>query len=226
MTTATKQLFLNDVQGHKLTILRDDGLYRHIRMARPNSGYESFNIITWPGYLCYTGDMGTYVFTRIADMFEFFRPDSRTPLRILDGIDRRYWAEKVEGSDKHGGVTEFDFERFILEVKRRRLALIRERGRDLDKEQRRELWDGITDEVIEPIDQHQSESMAYHYVNDFQFIKSYSGYSPSPGDFFSLDTDDWPNCQSYTLRFTWCCFALRWAIAHYDIAKAFQKDPA
>lgn len=226
MTTVTKQLFLSDVQDHKLTILRDDGLYRHIRMARPNSGYESFNIITWPGYLCYTGDMGTYVFTRIADMFEFFRPDSRTPLRILDGIDRRYWAEKVEGSDKHGGVTEFDFERFILEVKRRRLALIRERGRDLDKEQRRELWDGITDEVIEPIDQHQSESMAYHYVNDFQFIKSHSGYSPSRSDYFSLDTSDWPSCQSYTFRFEWCCHALRWAIAHYDIAKAFQKDAA
>jgi hypothetical protein len=46
------------------------------------------------------------------------------------------------------------------------------------------------------------------------------------GDYFSLDTSDWPNCHSYTFRFTWCCFALRWAIAHYDIAKAFQKDAA
>ncbi len=223
MTVCTKVLFLGDIKRHKLTILRDDGLYRHIRMARPGSGYESFDIITWPGYLCYTGDMGTYVFTRIADMFDFFRPDGRAPLRILDGIDRRYWAEKVEGLDKHDGITEFDSEKFILEVKRRRVELIRERGRDLDKEQRRELWDGITDEVIDQIERHQSESMACHYVNEFQFIKSYSGYRPSPGDFFSLDTCEWPSCNSYTFRFTWCCYALRWAIAHYDIAKAFQK---
>lgn len=223
MTTATKQLFLNDVRNHKLTILRDDGLYRHIRMAAPGSYLEGFDIITWPGYLCYTGDMGTYVFRRIADMFDFFRPDHRTPLRILDGIDRRYWAEKVEGQDKHDGTTEFNTEKFVNEVKRRRLELIRERGRELDKEQRRELWDGIEDEVIEPINQHQSESMAYHYVNDFQFIKSYSGYTPSRNDYFSLDTGEWPDCRTYTFRFSWCCFALRWAIAHYDAAKAFQE---
>lgn len=56
-------------------MLHEDGIYRHIRFRQPGTMCMHFDLITWPGYLCYTGDMGTYVFTRLADMFEFFRTD-------------------------------------------------------------------------------------------------------------------------------------------------------
>lgn len=226
MTSCTKERFLRDVRNHKLTILRDDGLYRHVRMKAPGTSCMHFDLITWPGYLCYTGDMGTYVFTRLADMFSFFRANERNWLRPLDSIDHRYWAEKIEGADKCDGITEFDPDEFILEVKRRRFELLRERGRELEKEQRRELWDDISIDVLDPVSIHSSEEMAYRLVNEFQFIKPYTGYRPSPGDYFCLNTEDWPSCKSYALRFTWCCFALRWAIASYDIHKAFQKAAA
>lgn len=49
--------FLKDVSEHELTVLHEDGLYRHLRFARPNSGQYHFSIVTWPGYLAYTGDM-------------------------------------------------------------------------------------------------------------------------------------------------------------------------
>jgi len=101
----TAESFLKDVESHELNILRDDGVYRHIFVKQPNTVCESFNIITTPGYLIYYGDMGSFVFTRVQDMFNFFR---RKELSINEG----YWAEKLEAADRHGGYEKFSFEQF------------------------------------------------------------------------------------------------------------------
>ena len=81
--------FARDIEKHELTVLRSDGVYRHIRCSKSNSSDMHFEIVTWPGYLAYVGDMGAYTFQRTEDMFEFFRrPDGK--------INPRYWSEKVE----------------------------------------------------------------------------------------------------------------------------------
>lgn len=90
MTSArqdAEEFFDRDIAQHRMTILRDDGLYRHLRFSRPDTRNMSFDILTWPGYLAYVGDMGDYVFQRTEDMFEFFRHDRINP---------QYWAEKVQ----------------------------------------------------------------------------------------------------------------------------------
>ena len=69
----TEARFLGDVDWHVMTVLRDDGVHRHIRLKRPDSGSYWFDLITWPGTLCIDGDCGTYVFRRLEDMFQFFR---------------------------------------------------------------------------------------------------------------------------------------------------------
>lgn len=81
-----EECFPRDTSKHEMTVLHDDGLYRHLRFARPGTNNMSFNIVTWPGYLAYSGDMGDYMFTRLTDMFDFFRGD-----RINPG----YWGEKL-----------------------------------------------------------------------------------------------------------------------------------
>ena len=65
----TEQEFLNDVRGHAMTILRDDGVHRHLRFKKPGSGTYWFDLITWPGTLCIDGDMGTYVFRFIMENY-------------------------------------------------------------------------------------------------------------------------------------------------------------
>ncbi|MGI5144826.1 hypothetical protein ACQEVC_45665 [Plantactinospora sp. CA-294935] len=81
--------FVRDTADHTLTVLHDDGLYRHLRCAKPDSSFYWFEIITWPGSLVFRGDMDCApVFSRVADMFAFFRSDSG---RINPG----YWAEKL-----------------------------------------------------------------------------------------------------------------------------------
>ena len=87
--------FLNDTKGHKLTVVQDSGLFRHLTVKRPESGVYGYNITTWPGYLCISGDMGCYVFARLDDMFEFFRSDK---LEINAG----YWGEKLQAVAKTG----------------------------------------------------------------------------------------------------------------------------
>ncbi len=95
-------LFPKDVAKHMMTVKHDDGIYRHVYFGEPGTGCMSFSLITWPGSLCYSGDMGTYVFSRLTDMFEFFRGHSP---------NFQYWAEKVDGRDRDG-VDEFSVDLF------------------------------------------------------------------------------------------------------------------
>lgn len=100
-----KKLFLKIVKDHGLTILHDDGLYRHIRLSKPGTNAESFSLVTWPGYLCFCGDMGDYTFSRLDDMFKFFRSEELE-------INPSYWAEKCEAMDRDG-VKEFSPGKFV-----------------------------------------------------------------------------------------------------------------
>lgn len=76
---------------HEMAVLHDDGLYRHLRFSRPETGVYSFDIVTWPGYLSLTGDLTSgLTFCRIEDMLEFFAGD-----RINPG----YWSEKLVNYD-------------------------------------------------------------------------------------------------------------------------------
>lgn len=70
------QYFERDVAEHQMQVLRDDRLYRHLLFKKPGTGCYHFNIVTYPGTLVYTGDMGSFVFQRLEDMFEFFRSDA------------------------------------------------------------------------------------------------------------------------------------------------------
>lgn len=94
--------FRADCADHKLTIKRDDGLYRHLRFTSADSenlGCYWFDIHTAPGILTFHGDAGTWVFARTADMLTFFRGH-----RVNPG----YWAEKVIANDRHGTAQGYD----------------------------------------------------------------------------------------------------------------------
>lgn len=98
----TKEKFLEDVCNHQLTVIKDDGLYRHIRLKDPTTICQYFDIVTYPGYLVYSGDMGCYLFKRTQDMFEFFR----------GGFNPRYWAEKLQAEDVYGRHKKFSWSAF------------------------------------------------------------------------------------------------------------------
>lgn len=198
MNELTEQQFLKDTAEHQMTILQDEGTSRHIRFRKPGTICMGFDMITWPGYLCYTGDMGTYVFSRSPDMLEFFRtsghcrPENGETLPINFG----YWAEKLQAVDKQSGLTEYSPEKFRETI----LEILEEKGAS------GELRQAVKDDVLCAADDgHQA---AYEAASCFRF----EGRHVFP--------DFWEHSLSvYTVRFLWCCYALAWGIQKYDQAK-------
>jgi hypothetical protein len=184
--------FRRDVKNHQMTIIRDEGVNRHVRFRQPNTSNMYFDLITWPGTLCYHGDMGTYVFTRLEDMFEFFRDTQGGHLRINLG----YWAQKLDAADRADGYEKFDPDLFAQKIKR----YARESGasRAVQKE--------IAGEVEGWAE--RGEMVAYERASNFEM----DGFHFT--DLFEF------NFRSYTYRFVWCCYALAWGIRQYDKAKA------
>lgn len=200
MITTTQ--FLSDVEDHEMKVFRDDGVNRHLRFKRPDTMCMHFDILTWPGYLCYTGDMGTYVFRRTTDMLEFFRAGQNDqPYRI----DFRYWAEKVEAADKCDGLEEFSLEKFKAEVH----DYFEQATKDQEEwtsERKAALWAEIQSDVIGRVED-DGEGLAWVALRDF----SHDGF----------EFRDWErSCKVYSHRFLWCCHALEWAVRTYDTSKA------
>lgn len=83
------QRFTAETASHTMTVLHDDGLYRHLRFRAADHGFTAWDLITWPGTLTIQGAHGTYTFSRETDMFGFFRSSN--------GVNVDYWAEKTPG---------------------------------------------------------------------------------------------------------------------------------
>lgn len=103
-----REHFAAETGEHQMTVLLDrttEGeVYRHLRFARPGTGMWRFDLVTWPGHLAISGDLESFTFSRIPDMFDFFRGG-----RVNPG----YWAEKVVS-----GKAKVDFveEAYVAEV--------------------------------------------------------------------------------------------------------------
>lgn len=114
MKQDVKKVFLGHVENHTMAIELDNGVFRSIKFSRDGSSVFYFRITTWPGHLCISGDMGTYVFARLSDMFTFFRGDT---LEINIG----YWTEKLQSISRFGSTDgsahEFDPEGTYESVK-------------------------------------------------------------------------------------------------------------
>jgi hypothetical protein len=210
----SEQDFLMDVDKHQMQVIRDDGVYRHIRFKRLETSCMHFDLVTWPGYLAYTGDMGCYVFSRLSDMFEFFRTDRKYAARngATLSINLGYWSEKlqaVDGSRSNGSATEFSADKFRRVINEYRLNWVREYRHDITQYERRELWEAVDSYVLSHIDDNEQVAMQHAY--DFSFRVGRREFAFT--DLFEH------NFTEYTHRFIWCCYALAWGIKQYDDAK-------
>ncbi len=219
----TEESFLKDVAKHEMTVLMDNGLYRHLRFQQPNSWNMGFSIVTYPGYLVYSGDMGCFVFSRLQDMFEFFRTD-REKDRL--GINRSYWAEKLQAKDRNG------FDEFSPDAMRETIedhvaewieyfAGPFESDEEEEKEAKAEfaeaIREAVNDDVYAYLDEGEHE--ARRAVRDFSFeFNSANRFGAKNKKYEFQDSWEW-SCREYTYRFTWCCYALAWAIKTYDASK-------
>jgi hypothetical protein len=183
-----------------MTILHDDGLYRHLRFRSPDNSFYWFELVTWPGKLSIGGDMDGFTFSRTEDMFGFFRSSGHH-----GGINAGYWAEKVVASRE--GVKAYSTDLFNEQVA-------------ADLKDAEEDYPGVTKAWNEKVNgfyaeyNTEYEEAARTALHEFEYLPE-----DATGDPFTFcDTSDW-NLTDYTWAFLWCCNAIAWGIRQYDAAK-------
>lgn len=105
----TQKSFLNDVKNHAMTVnVNLPNGYRHLVFSAPDTRVQSFEIITTPARLFYTGDMGSFTFGReYADMIYFFANSG-------NGINIDYWTEKLLAAEDD--YKQFDFDTYYKSI--------------------------------------------------------------------------------------------------------------
>lgn len=204
--------FCRDTAEHQMQVVRNDGLYRHLRFRRPGTYVYGFDVITWPGHLAITGDMGASVFTRTEDMLQFFRaPSSWNPGPAPGGlyINSGYWAEKLVAND--GSPQEYRPELFKAAVRERFDSWFE--GQELDPAQelaKAELWEDIEENVLHD---EEHEYAAHQSVRD---------WSNTSAEFPRFHFDDFweTRLTDYTFHFRWRLYAIALAIQMFDAEQA------
>lgn len=208
--------FLKDTAAHELEVLLDNGLHRHMRFRRPGTGVYGFDIVTWPGYLAISGDMGASLFTRLPDMLEFFRgkPDGDLV------INPAYWAEKCVAND--GEKQEFRMELLRAYVKEHYDAHVAEHRTEDNQPPAwaADLWEEIEDEVLNRVDDYQSTTSAIQRMDEFEpAAERYERYR---------FVDAWESASSletWTFQFVWRLYAIAHAVRAYDAQLAPSREP-
>ena len=208
------EAFAKDAAEHVMAVVHESGMHRHLRCAKPGTSCYHFDIVTWPGYLAMTGDMGSWVFSREPDMFGWFRPGCGER-----GINPQYWSEKlvaVEKSHRNGmSFEEYDGDACRLTVARHWRDWLRERGPITGAEGIAATLDHrrAVRELLASIEGAQDANEAGELLNNFDPDDA-GGFNPAD------EYWDWLYAQTrYTFHFLWACHAIVWAIARYDEMK-------
>ncbi|MEV0917899.1 hypothetical protein AB0I93_27025 [Streptomyces sp. NPDC049967] len=186
--------FKRDTADHQMTVLHEDGLYRHLQFRSPGTIEFYFDLITWPGCLTIRGDYGdAFTFTRELDMFPFFRADRRC------GINPHYWAQKLDGHRESAKeYSEAAFRQIVCELF---VDAVRfsDAPRGLGKAVRAEILNQDLG------DEHEARKM----LESFEF----QGF-----DFGEV----WEySFQDYERSFLWACHAIVAGIARYDKVRSY-----
>ena len=199
-----RKRFLKDTKEHQLTIVKDDGIYRHIQISKPGTCVCHYNLTTWPYHLCISGDMGTWVFSRIEDMFDFFIMND-SDYNKPDEINPHYWAEKVQAISRFGGsgIYEFDTDDFKAQVRRRVKEYFEGHPQGC-----KECLQELEDDVFMYMDDYPKE-VIYERLYNFS-------YSAPDGDEFTFSGEDMPDAQRFSLYYIWILYAIVKGITMYN----------
>ncbi|MDU4424123.1 MAG: hypothetical protein E7I51_19515 [Raoultella sp.] len=211
--------FLIDTAFHRLEIIHDDGLYRHLRMQQPGTSCYYYDVITWPGYLTVTGDMGTWTFSRTYDMFRFFGG-------WTGEINTGYWSEKLEAGAGRSAYSflaqEYDHDEFCSSLREWLSSYFEEDDEEIERDVD---WDDESDdpdsdktrirEIVRDLCREDlgNDMLAYRAVYDADW--------PECVDVWELCADI--TYKSYSSHFRWILFAITWAISKYHNAKIVDK---
>ena len=185
--SVTKEIFLDSVKNHQMNILLDNGVFRCIEFRDPkDKGRYFFYLSTIPGRLLISGDCGTYVFSRINDMFQFFRGKY---------IDFSYWASKADAEDTRGGIRVFNVDKLKQQLT--------DNFNDF-----KDCWPCSKE------DEEEFQEEILNMIEDEHTFVALGSKRLNCG--FEIEPWEYSNVYDLSSRFIWNCYAINWGIDQYD----------
>jgi hypothetical protein len=185
--------FARETRGHEMTVLHDDGLYRHLVFANPAGGFYRFDLITWPHNLFVRGDGFSFGFSiyPTKDIFDVFRGSSS------GGINPGYWQEKVTA----GKVQDWSEDLF-------RTWVIGEAAKGGSRHP------GLVEAVGKQILHSDEHSLEYRGTAE------YAVASFRHGDYRLHFPNDWEkDFEDFSWEYLFACHAILFGIRQYDAAR-------
>lgn len=193
------ELFAN----HKMQVLLDNGINRHLKFENPESHLYWFELISWKDGLTICGDFGSYTFRRdnTKDMFSLFR---------WVNVNMSYWAEKVVSVDASSPLTIFS-----MEAAKEALIYRFENGFINDKINADEMNETEAEIKLEKFKKFiEDDFVEYYYSCEKDIIDSFEEFE-FDGEIVELRLDEF-DAQDFCGRYKLCCTAIQWAINKYD----------
>jgi hypothetical protein len=188
--------FMASMSLHKMTVLRDDELYKHIRFAAPNEFENAFEVMSFPYHVLITGDMGCYTFSREKDMFEWFVKGHCAPIKRPE-IEVSRWFAKMVSKDAAISAKHYYLPAVIESIEEAKSNYTEGRGDcSLEVEQFNELLEWKEYGAEKLLDEMQEFYLDSISVSPFQ----------------DLERDCY---EVYSTHFVWCCYALNYGIGTY-----------
>jgi hypothetical protein len=200
--------FTKETVEHTMTVLHDEGLYKHLLFAKPGSSFYHYALITWPDYLTITGDSGTWTFRCNQDMLAFFRADRP------DRINASFWAEKLQTGDSTGAGKAYDetlYRRAVMEHLSEWLS--RQANRDLTAAQAQDLYGSVWTNLLDSTE--WDYPGAFHETARDRTADYRHQVIDGGPEFGFTDSSEW-DLLGYSMFFLWCCYAIQAGIHQYD----------
>ncbi|MEU5547155.1 hypothetical protein AB0G85_33065 [Streptomyces sioyaensis] len=193
-----KERFTADVRDAEMTVLKDEGIYRHLTFSFPKASWSWCEVVTWPHMLVLRGDLGCWSFSRVEDMFDFFRePEDVTRM------DPSYWAEKLVPGGRDSA-KEYSGERaaaYVVQTMEENAA----EHPDLSKD----AQDVFFTDADLSTETGLREAVA-------RFDERFPAYAIAKG--FRFPVEQW-DLHRYSPWFLLACVVLPWTIEQYDTAR-------
>jgi hypothetical protein len=213
---AARKHFTAATKGHEMTVIVDQAVpdaegrpgspHRHLRFATPGTGLWAFDLVTWPGHLAISGDVGSFTFRRLHDMADFFGGAH---------VNASYWAEKLVAGTAEGS---FSSERYVAEI-----ARVLERYRPshpscnaLDAASYADLQEAVKRDLLDEMPPYVEQ--AREQLADFVFY--YDGASSRRNAFRFHEAWEM-DMSGYDHRYLIACHAIQYGINRYR--KAFPE---
>ncbi len=203
-----RESFVRATAEHQMSILHDDGLYRHLRFQKPGTSIYYFDLVTWPGHLVVCGDLGDYHFSRTRDMTEFFAPSgARGGFEDRRwGVNLYYWGEKLLGGRPgRAGAMSYSHDAF-------RAQLYSWAAKEAAHNADCEMYPGLLQEALE------REVLDEHTHSMDEALERLRDVEDEIGErLWSDDAWEW-DLREFDASYVWCCWAIVWGLEQHRAA--------